>query len=438
MTETAADLKRQNAEMYACLAAINCAVIQDHAALAEVTAWFDPSKHMLDPFYADLFKAMAEITTNGEPPSAMAIAKRMLDCRVEYQETMTRLGELIGESTSQGAHIRFYCREVYDFYRARAATDEATTAISDLAEGNDVDPPLERLGGLPQRLRPPEQTRARDVSVAFDEVIDELDGRRENQGFSTGIKSLDDGIGRLNRGSFVIIGAATSCGKSTLMCQLAVQVACGGDAVALVFSLEMTAAELILRWGSYFSGVTRNDRRALMGGLSKVSGLVKDSKTLHIFTGPRTITSIEAESRSYCNQMNVGIIVVDYLQLIIADKSIREREQQVADVSRRLKLLAMGANTVVVAGSQLNRAGQEKPTLSSLRESGAIEQDSDVVLLLRPDEGGVTAKKLTIAVAKQRNGPKMSIDAIWDRSLFRIRECDEYDMPNYDSQLTFD
>ena len=269
----------------------------------------------------------------------------------------------------------------------------------------------------------------------------DIQRRKKEKGFSgieTGFSSLDNKLGGFQKSDFIILAARPSVGKTALALNIAENIATEGKKV-LFFSLEMSAEQLALRLLSSISGV--NSQRIKRGEISKsemdriTSALDKMDK-LEIFINENpTITplSIRAEARRLCFDPRVGIdlIIIDYIQLITSQTMRRNdnRVQEVSDISRGLKSLARELNVPVLALSQLSRESEKQarlPRLSDLRESGALEQDADVVMFLHRDEGKdkISLDKKTfdmkLFIAKHRNGPTGILNMKFERARTRF------------------
>lgn len=241
----------------------------------------------------------------------------------------------------------------------------------------------------------------------------------EFQGVATGFPDLDVRLGGLRPGTLTILAARPSMGKSAFAANIAVNVAFGYAKTVLFISLEMSDLEIGDRILSAHSGVPLSDMRnvptaaqseklvAAMSELSKSKLLIDDSSSL-------SMTEIAAKCRRNKRKHGLDLVVIDYLQLIDPDDKRRPREEQVSAISRRLKTLARELKVPIMCLAQLNRktedATNQRPRLSHLRESGAIEQDADVVLFIHRDEyyattdseREATAGKALIITAKAR------------------------------------
>ena len=281
------------------------------------------------------------------------------------------------------------------------------------------------------------------------EAFDRIDARLakgEGDATPTHFRDLDQLTGGLHPGEFVVLAARPSMGKTALATNIAENVAIISRVPVLFVSLEMARLELAQRLlcsqgsidGSKFrSGfISADEREKLMEASGKLS-----QSPLFIDDSPsRTVTEIAACARRLKRKENLGLIVIDYLQLVQPDDPRDPRQEQVAKMARRLKGLARELNIPVICLAQLNRqveaSGREehRPRLSHLRESGAIEQDADVVMFVhreeyyhtkeKAEELGIVGQGLLI-LAKQRNGPTGDIKLQWSSNYTRFRDFSE-------------
>ena len=249
----------------------------------------------------------------------------------------------------------------------------------------------------------------------------------------TGFKDLDNLTGGMHDSEFVVLAARPSMGKTALATNIAEYVAIEANVATLFVSLEMARLELAQRMlcsqgkidaNKFRSGfLSGDDRKKLVEASAKLG-----KAPLFIDDTPaRTITEIAACARRLKRKQNLGLIVIDYLQLIQPDDPRDPRQEQVAKMARRLKGLARELKVPVLCLAQLNRQAEQgkeghRPRLSHLRESGAIEQDADVVMFVHREEYYHTHEEAVekgicgqadIIVAKQRNGPTGDIKLAW-------------------------
>jgi replicative DNA helicase len=256
-------------------------------------------------------------------------------------------------------------------------------------------------------------------------------------GIPTGFKDLDEMLSGLQRGDLVIIAARPSMGKTSLALNIAQHVGTKTDHTVGLFSLEMSKEQIFLRLLSGEAGI---DGQRLRTGflhsddwdkLTQALAVLGDARIYIDDTPGIGVLEMRAKSRRLQGEKALDLLVVDYIQLMQARGRFDNRTQELGSISRSLKGLAKELNIPIVVLSQLSRAPEaradHKPQLSDLRESGALEQDADVVMLIyREDQYNPTPENENVAeliVAKQRNGPTGSVDLVFmkGRTKFELR-----------------
>ncbi len=255
-------------------------------------------------------------------------------------------------------------------------------------------------------------------------------------GLPTGFRDLDDLTSGLQPGNLIIIAARPGIGKSSLAINIARNVAVSGKATT-VFSLEMSRTEIGMRLLCADARVPWDRIRSKRVGPDDWSRVVQAAETLHdaplmiVDSGNVNIVDIRAKARRMrTSRKGLELIIVDYMQLMTSPNARRpdNRQQEVAEISRSLKLLAKELHIPVVALSQLNRnpetRADKRPQLSDLRESGSIEQDSDVVMFIHRDDADPEKKReAELIIAKHRNGPTGSVKLNFEPSLTQFRNA---------------
>lgn len=287
----------------------------------------------------------------------------------------------LSASTWESAHLEHYC----DILQKYSATDEAHAIAARLQTEAVVDEKI--IDSYIVKLDAIRRGRKDEVKTAEDAVIG-LQERKANPLVihRTGIPMLDDRLrGGLRDGQVTVIGGRPGSGKSVLLTQIAVSIAERGEG-ALIVTLEMLKEEIA-------------DRLSRTRSLEHIAGL-----PLYFIDSTSDLGVISSLVKVASRRYKLGVVVVDYLQLAeVSGAGNENRERQIATISRRLKRLAMDLQTPVIVGSQLNREStkRNKPTLADLRESGAIEQDADNVILLSKSDDG---PEMIVDIAKQRGG----------------------------------
>jgi replicative DNA helicase len=272
------------------------------------------------------------------------------------------------------------------------------------------------------------------LKQAMDRIEERTVAKHAVTGASTGFFELDDYMGGLQAGQLIILAARPSMGKTALALNFADHVGVNLKVPVLFVSLEMGRLELVERLLCARARVDGKKLRTGQGlGTREMSMLGKGYSEMHtsqIFiddTPSRNMLQITANARRLKLRHNLGLIVVDYIQLVDSEESRDSRQEQIAKISRRMKTLARELELPVIALSQLNRAVENRedrrPRMADLRESGAIEQDADVVLLIhRPeyydpnDQPGIAE----VIVAKNRNGATGTVKLTFLKNLTRF------------------
>ena len=374
-----------------------------------------------------VFRAIASLIDANHPCDVLTVSE-WLDSQgdAKVEGGLAYVGEL-AESTPSAANVAAYA----DIVRERAVLREligAGSAIADRAyrtEGRPVRELLEdseqlvyaigdrrRTGGGPEAIR--------DVLVGVMERIDELH-HAEGQltGVPTGFIDLDRLTAGLQPGDLIVVAGRPSMGKTALALNLVESAAIRSKLAAVVFSLEMSAEQLTMRFMSSLGHIdahkirTGNLDDADWPRLTTAMTMLNESRIFLDDSGDLTPTELRARCRRLKREHDIGMVVVDYLQLMHVPGTSENRATEISEISRSLKALARELGVPVVALSQLNRSlesrANRRPMLSDLRESGAIEQDADVILFIYRDEvyneESDSKGKAEIIIGKQRNGP---------------------------------
>lgn len=393
------------------------------------------------PAHAEVFAALCAVADAGHPLDVLALAaelrrrKRLDTVRaaldlddLEYFG-LTDLGRVAAHARTLAALAD--ARATWRAARAlgRAASDPAVTpaALRELV--------LRELGAVTARAAGPDQRSFADLAT---ELYDRLEAAHAQgavafAGASTGFAGWDDYTGGLHPGELVVLGARPRVGKTALAMQLAVNVAARGAPV-LAFSLEMSAAALFLRAAASEARVEAALLRTAAPSSDTIARMVPAVNALAglpVYVDDRagaSLADIRAAALAMRARRGLGLLVVDYLQLLaVEERRGGTREQEVSAMSRGLKTLARELRCPVVALSQLNREVDKRedprPRLSDLRESGSLEQDADAVVFLfrrhlYNPKADPTAAELILA--KNRHGPTDSLPLRWDGPLTRF------------------
>ena len=285
-------------------------------------------------------------------------------------------------------------------------------------------------------------TPIKDVLVDTFAELERLYNQKEAiTGIPTGFADLDYKTAGLHKSDLILIAARPAMGKSALALNMAVHAALKANVPVAVFNLEMSKEQVVNRMLCSEAMVDNNKIRTgkideddwvklatALGPLSEAPIYIDDTAGI-------TITEIRAKCRKMKLEKNIGLIIIDYLQLVQGSgKKNSSREQEISEISRSLKILAKELNVPVIALSQLSRAAEQRtdhrPMLSDLRESGAIEQDADIVMFLyRDDYYNQDTEKKNIAeviLAKHRAGSTGTVELLWLGNYTKFANIDRY------------
>ena len=350
--------------------------------------------------------------------------KRMLR---DLQQICSEIFELTrNEQESAGAIAELAEQKIYAIRRGRSAQSMATIQVV-LQEVMEHLAELSAQGG--KTLQGREINGLRHIKNVIKDVYDQLDELAANPGklpgIPTGFSDLDNALGGLNKSDLILIAARPGMGKTSFALNLVLSAAQKSGKDVAVFQLEMSDMQLTTRMIS--SEALVDSRKLRMGTLddsdwekiahassilSKTNIYIEDSSAI-------TVSEIKAKCRRMGSRL--GLIVIDYLQLMQGSKSSENRVQQISEISRSLKVMARELNVPVVCLSQLSRGPEQRPNkrpmLSDLRESGAIEQDADIVMFLyREDYYEKESENHNLAeciIAKNRHGETRTVELQW-------------------------
>lgn len=382
----------------------------------------------------EIFETICSMFTYARPIDGITVAEEMQK-NGTYDENTTRayLAQLI-EITPTAANVLEYASIVRDKALLRAVAQAASEITAMVQEGSGE--AAETLEAAEQRIfairRGQGAQGMTPVRQVLPDVLDRLSEMSESAsgmpGLSTGLSMLDTKITGLNKSDLILLAARPGMGKTSMALNMALNVAKGTDRSVAVFSLEMSKEQLVLRLLSSEALVESNKLRT--GSLRETDWeRIADAATVlnrvDIRIDDNPLLSV-ADMNAKCRRLdNLGLVVIDYLQLMTSaggkSKGGENRQQVVSDISRTLKIMAKELDVPVICLSQLSRANEKRddkrPMLSDLRESGAIEQDADIVLFLyRDDYYNEDSEKRNIAeciVAKNRHGETGKVELKW-------------------------
>jgi replicative DNA helicase len=410
-------------------------------AIADVLERLRPSD-FYRPAHQNVYDAILDLYGRGEPADAVTVAAEL-----DRRGLLRRIGgapylHTLISTVPTAANAGYYAGIVAEKALLRRLVEAGTRVVQygyAGAEGADVAEVVDRAQAEMYEVT---ERRMSEDFVPLEDLLqptmDEIDAIASNGGLArgvpTGFTELDELTNGLHPGQMIIVAARPGVGKSTLGLDFMRSCSIKHRFASVIFSLEMSKSEIVMRLLSAEAKIKLGDMRSgrmsdddwtrlarRMSEISEAPLYIDDSPNL-------TMMEIRAKARRLKQKSDLRLVVVDYLQLMSSGKKVESRQLEVSEFSRQLKLLAKELEVPVIAISQLNRGPEQrtdkKPMLSDLRESGSLEQDADMVILLnRPDaferddpRGG----EADLIVAKHRNGPTKTVTVAHQLHLSRF------------------
>lgn len=409
-------------------------MLLDRDAISEVSAIIS-KEDFYAAQYGILFDAMVELYNLGKPVDEVILSEKLREKGAP--EEISSLGYLRGilADISTSAFAVEYAQIVKDKSYLRKLIKLSEGITNSAYEGSKpVDQIMEKAESDIFKLMQNKSGSKEFVPInkIMANVISGIEAAAQNRGkingLCTGFRDLDNMLTGLHGGELILIAARPAMGKTAFVLNIAHHVTMKEHVPVVMFSLEMSQEQLVTRLVAVDSMV---DAKSLKTGEISDSDWIKIVETTDnmakapLFIDDNSAVTIP-ELRTKCRKLkqteNIGLIVIDYLQLMSSSQKVESRQLFISEVSRSLKTLARELNVPIIALSQLNRAvdsrPDHRPVLADLRESGAIEQDADVVMFIYRDEvyNPETTEKPGVAeiiVAKQRNGATGPVDLAW-------------------------
>lgn len=383
--------------------------------------------------YGILFETMVELNNEGSPVDPVTLQNRLKEKDVPPEVSSLEFVRDLLNAVPTSANIRYYANIVSEKAILRRMIRLNEEIANTCYAGKE---PLEYiLEDTEKRVFQLVQRRNTEDFVPIDRIVmnamDKIEAAAKNRGAVTGIPTgfidLDYRTAGMQPSDLILIAARPSMGKTAFELNLADYMAFRKNYTVALFSLEMSKEQLVNRLFSQEAGVDAQKLRTgqlddrdwerLIAGAS----VIGRSKLIIDDTPGISISELRSKCRKYKLEHNLDIIMIDYLQLMTGSGHTESRQLEIAEISRSLKSLARELNVPVVALSQLSRQVEQRPDhrpmLSDLRDSGAIEQDADVVMFLYRDDyyNHDSEKKgiLEVIIAKQRNGPIGTVELAW-------------------------
>ncbi len=410
-------------------------LIDQNAAVAAMTILTE------DCFYATqnrrIFSCLMSMFEKSVPFDIITLAnelkKRDLFESVGAEPYLSELVQNVATSANIEHHARILLEKSTLRQLISATGEIATSCFSSEAEAQEIlDKAEARIFGISEaRIKNTFESLQQLLPRTFEDI--ESYSKGGVQGVPTGFKELDDLTSGLQKGDFIIIAGRPSMGKTAFSLSIAMHAAVVAKHPTALFSLEMSKAQLAQR---LLCAEARIDMHALRSGklpqrefpkLSLAAGPLSEAPLFIDDTPGIGVLELRAKARRLKAQHKLSLVIVDYLQLMESSVRMENRQQEISQISRSLKGIAKELEVPLIALSQLSRApeqrgGDHKPQLSDLRESGAIEQDADVVMFVFREEFYDPSKQGTaeIIIGKQRNGPIGSINLAFVKQYARF------------------
>ncbi len=375
------------------------------------------------PAHQRIFAVMTELASASRPVDSVSVASALRDHKQLEAVGGPAAIMVLTESVATAANLRFYC----DIVRKKAMLRKLIGAATEIVrEAYETPDPEQSVDAAEKAIFDVAKARARTGVTPVAEIVVEAFKRIEKvaaekkmvTGVPTGILELDRITAGLQPSDLVIVAGRPSMGKTALAIGMGLHSAVYDKRSVAVFSLEMSKESLVMRM---LCSEARIDSSKMRGGfldsedwprLGRAAGHISEAKMFIDDTGAISVLEARAKCRRIAAEHGLDLVIVDYLQLMRGSPGAQSREQEISEISRGLKTLAKELSVPVIALSQLNRAVEQRtdkrPGLADLRESGAIEQDADVIMFVYRDEvyNKETQDKgiAELIVGKQRNG----------------------------------
>ncbi len=406
------------------------AMMIDEDAVGKVVEILD-SPHFYRTVHQKIFASARTLYEKNEPVDLITLSDEL-----KRQKQLEEIGGSyylteLADSIPSAANVEHHARIVQEKYLMRKLIEESSNITRDCFESAEdvyqiIDRSEQRIFNLSEkRLRGTFQHIAPIMHDAFENIEQFHERKGTVTGAATGFTKLDELTSGLQKSELIIVAGRPSMGKTAISLNIARTIAVDEKTPVGIFSMEMSERQLAMR---LLCAEAKVDAHAVRTGhladdqwqkLSMCVGVLTEAPIYIDDTPGIGVLELRAKARRLKKEKDVGLIVIDYLQLMQGPRHAESRQQEISTISRSLKALAKELDVPVVALSQLSRAveirgGERRPMLSDLRESGAIEQDADVVLFVYRPEFYLTREeaqakqlegKAEIIIGKQRNGP---------------------------------
>ncbi|MGI5888740.1 MAG: replicative DNA helicase [Oscillospiraceae bacterium] len=423
------------------------AIIIDQNVMTDVVSDLKP-EYFYSRINQDIYREMVAMFTEHRPIDFVTVldavmAARIFDSQADAKNYLFGITQTVPTIKNIGS----YARIIVDKYTMRAlieASREIIVKASDEEENGEklLEYSEQKIYDIRQGRDSSQLTHIKTAILDSLDHLQKLNGadREKYMGLKTGYSMLDRIITGLNKSDLIILAARPGVGKSSLALNIAVNVAKAYPVSVVYFSLEMTNRQLVERALSFESGVnsqamrlgemTRDDWHRISEGSDSLS-------RTNIYFDDTSGISVQEIKAKCMRTRNLGLVIVDYLQLMGGSGRYENRTLEISEITRAFKLMAKELNVPVMLLSQLSRAvekdsGKRKPRLSDLRDSGSIEQDADIVMFLHRDDssddagapGQPNESEVSLIISKNRHGETDELTLHWDGAHTRFTSVD--------------
>jgi replicative DNA helicase len=416
------DRERAQPQAVEAEASVLGAMLLEKEAIGRAVELLDETCFYLDS-HRVIFSAIAGLYDKGVPADLVTVTEELRKKKQLDKAGGASYLSMLLERVATGANVEYHARIVLEKAMLRKLVQSATNIVQRSYEGTEeIDKLLDDAESMVFGIR---QSRLKRGFVPIGtlltgsfEAIEELYRQKKHiTGLETGFTDLDNRTSGFQKSDFIVVASRPSMGKTSLALNVAQHAAIANGVPVGIFSLEMSKDQLVQRM---LCSEGRVDAQRLRTGylaesdwpkLTAAAGRLREAPIYIDDSAVLSIWELKSKARRLKSEADVGVLMIDYLQLVAGPNS-ENRQQEISAVSRSLKALAKELEIPIIAMSQLSRqpearGGSRRPMLSDLRESGAIEQDADVVVLIyRPELYDMEPKGVAeIIVAKQRSGP---------------------------------
>ena len=394
-----------------------------------------------------IFEAILNLYNRADPIDIITLKAELVSLGKFEQIGGIEYLAVLPEKVPTTANVEKYIRIVEEKSMMRTLIRTANELITLGYDGTDdvediMDIAEKKIFNIMQKRNQKGYSSMKDILVDTFTQLEELYNRKQHiTGVPTGFSDLDYKTAGLHNSDLILVAARPAMGKSAFALNIATNAALRGNVPVAIFSLEMSKEQMANRILCSEAMVDSNKVRTGRvededwAKLAMASGELSEAGIFIDDTPGISVMEIRAKCRKLKLEKNIGLVVIDYLQLVQgSSKKVGSREQEISEISRSLKILAKEINVPVIALSQLSRAPEQRPDhrpmLSDLRESGAIEQDADIVMFLyRDDYYNEESEKKNIAeviIAKHRAGSTGTVELLWLGNFTKFANIEKY------------